>query len=133
MVCGKPLYFFKSTVVSVHFHCTSTVCICSADWKILSSCTNHKFQGIQKMANTHFLERILALCVLKSTAESKGHFSGIHFQYISPPSAIAIFIASKHTATLTEQTSLKRCSFYTDSFRTDVYPLMFFKLVLVDL
>jgi hypothetical protein len=29
MVCGKPLYFFKSTVVSLHFHCISTVCICS--------------------------------------------------------------------------------------------------------
>ena len=29
MVCGKPLYFFKSTVVSLHFHCLSTVCICS--------------------------------------------------------------------------------------------------------
>ena len=31
MVCGKPLYFFKITVVSLHFHCLSAVCICSAD------------------------------------------------------------------------------------------------------
>ena len=30
MVCGKPLYFFKITVVSLHFHCLSAVCICSA-------------------------------------------------------------------------------------------------------
>ena len=29
MVCGKPLYFFKITVVSLHFHCLSAVCICS--------------------------------------------------------------------------------------------------------
>ena len=30
MVCGKPLYFFKITVVPLHFHCLSAVCICSA-------------------------------------------------------------------------------------------------------
>ena len=29
MVCGKPLYFFKITVVPPHFHCLSAVCICS--------------------------------------------------------------------------------------------------------
>ena len=29
MVSGKPLYFFKITVISLHFHCLSAVCICS--------------------------------------------------------------------------------------------------------
>ena len=29
MVCGKPLYFFKITVVPLHFHCLSAACICS--------------------------------------------------------------------------------------------------------
>ena len=45
MVCGKPLYFSKSTVVPLHFHCLSTVCICSV---LEKSCRGHHHSEILK-------------------------------------------------------------------------------------
>ena len=53
MVCGKPLYFFKSTVVSLHFHCLSTVYICSV---VCVSATTKKGKNniVQKKISSRF-------------------------------------------------------------------------------
>ena len=105
-------------------------------WPLLEAkAEKQKYFGSFSGSNVNF-----QICFqdLLTFTQRRGNFSGICFKLYSQCNGlgsmpIAIFIASKHTVTLTEQTSLKRCSFYTDSFRTDVYPLMFFKLLLVDL
>ena len=50
MVSGKPLYFFKITVVSLHFHCLSAVCICSV--ALSAPCRTLVVIGLTELPNS---------------------------------------------------------------------------------
>ena len=72
MVSGKPLYFFKITVVSLHFHSLSAVCICSEEVAVLYFLAN--LTHYRLYITGFMMWKMIAHCSLLLTMVVFGYF-----------------------------------------------------------